>query len=543
MSTRCSYRACSSRFGPVAAPSFSSFSSSSPSSAPKDEPVEEVDGHILGVYSGKQLTAHGQALDAALGGRLQRLLDAPYGPKGEAGEVRVLCGFDEERAPLVALAGLGAAAGDAHDTARATEMFESPEQTQRAAYGEAARALRSAGATRVLLDPAGSVLAAAEGARMGLHRYDDLKTDAAKKPRSVRLELLGGDAASRADEAAWDRGVARGEAVCIARALADTPANHLTPAIYAQRIERLFADVPGVRVVVHDEAWVQEQRMGLLWAVAKGSDEPPRLVEIHYDGLAGGGADIDDAPIAFVGKGVTFDSGGIDIKPAANMGLMRGDMGGSAAVVAALWGIAKLNLRCRVIGVLPLAENMPSGRAIKPADVVVSRAGLTVEIDNTDAEGRLLLADALTYVQDTYMPSDVIDVATLTGAIDVALGAAATGFFTNCQDVWEHFEVIGRSTGELFWKMPLLKVYEKDLASDLADIKNCASGRSGGACTAAAFLHRFVTVKRWAHLDIAGGMHSSKDSGYTTKGMTGIPTRSLIAYAEMRDKLNRARGL
>ncbi|KAI0030943.1 leucine aminopeptidase [Vararia minispora EC-137] len=338
----------------------------------------------------------------------------------------------------------------------------------------------------------------------------------------------------------WFVGVAYAEAQNLARTLTDLPGNMMTPTIFAERLQVEFSKHPNISFSVHDTKWAQQRDMNAFLSVAKGATEPAKFVEIEYHG-----GQPEDKPIAFVGKGVTFDSGGISIKPAANMKLMRGDMGGAAAVAAATLGIAQLKLPINVVTIIPLTENMPGPSAMKPGDVVYAMNGKSVEIDNTDAEGRLILADALYYASTVYRPQSLIDVATLTGAIDVALGDVFTGAYTaneqNSDELWKELHAAGEAEHDRFWRMPLDSAYSPQITSSNADLCN-TGGRSAGSCTAALFLKSFIDgveakaddgspAIRWAHLDIAGSMQSTHGSHYQDKGMTGRPVRALIEWA------------
>jgi len=277
----------------------------------------------------------------------------------------------------------------------------------------------------------------------------------------------------------------------------------------------------------------KRKRWDFSWE-SQGSVEPPKFLEIHY---RGNGVAKDSKPIVLVGKGITFDSGGISIKPSACMGLMKGDITGAAVIVSAIKGVASLGLPIHVVGLTPLCENMPSGSAIKPGDVLESMKGHLVEIDNTDAEGRLVLADALHYAH-SFNPHTIIDVATLTGAIDVALGFGASGVFTPSDDLWKDMDEAGKLSGEIVWRMPLFSQYLEPMKSSVAHLKNSSATRSAGSCTAAAFLKEFVSITRWMHMDIAGVDNSAKEIGYIPKGMTGIPVRALIEFLTHQRTVN-----
>jgi len=291
------------------------------------------------------------------------------------------------------------------------------------------------------------------------------------------------------------------EAVILARTLVNEPANVLTPPEFARRASELMK--LGVEVEVFDEKAMSELGMRALLGVGQGSEAGSRLVVLRWNGGAEGGA-----PIAFVGKGVVFDSGGISIKPAASMEDMKGDMAGAAAVTGAMYAIAARKAKANVVGVLGLVENMPDGKAQRPGDIVKSMSGQTIEIVNTDAEGRLVLADALTYVIEKHKPVAVVDLATLTGAILVALGQEYCGLFSNNDELADRLTKSGSHIGEKLWRMPMGPAYDKLIDSKFADMKN-TGGRHAGSITAAHFLQRFVGKTPWAHLDIAGtGMGS-----------------------------------
>ena len=318
-------------------------------------------------------------------------------------------------------------------------------------------------------------------------------------------------------------GNATGRSVNIAREFANDPANILTPRVFAERAESLCKE-SGLHTEVLDEAAIEELAMGLLLGVARGSEEPPRLLVMRYEPPEGS-----DITLGLVGKGVTFDSGGISIKPAGGMERMKSDMSGGAAVIGSMCAIAEIGAPVRVIGLVPMTENMPSGLATKPGDILTSADGTTVEIINTDAEGRLILADALWYAQKLGA-THLVDVATLTGACVVALGKVASGIFGEPHG-WVH-SIAGASerAGERLWHLPLYSEYRGQLESELADIKNIG-GREGGACTAAAFLQCFTNGKPWAHLDIAGTAWTEASSPDGESGATGVMVRTMVKLA------------
>ena len=330
-------------------------------------------------------------------------------------------------------------------------------------------------------------------------------------------------AASRKQRAAAAAGIATGQAIAagvsLARDLGNLPGNVCTPSYLAEQAKALAARHRKVSFKALDEARMKRLGMGSLLSVARGSREPPRLVILEYRG-----APRSQAPVVLVGKGVTFDSGGISIKPGAAMDEMKFDMCGAASVIGAMEACATLGLGLNLVVLAPACENLPDGNANKPGDIVTAMAGTTIEVLNTDAEGRLILCDALTYAE-RYKPDVVIDVATLTGACVIALGAPASGLFSNHQPLADALLAAGDHTGDRAWQMPLWDEYAEQLKSNFADVANIG-GRDAGAVTAASFLARFASEQRWAHLDIAGtAWRSGKE-----KGATGRPVGLLCQY-------------
>ena len=319
------------------------------------------------------------------------------------------------------------------------------------------------------------------------------------------------------------RGVAMGEGVSYARELANRPANHCTPTHLALEARQL-AKTWGLKAQVLERKDAEKLGMGAFLAVAQGSEQPPKFLVLEYQG---GGAKA--APVVLVGKGITFDTGGISLKPAAEMDEMKFDMGGAASVLGTFRAIAQLKPKINLVGLIPACENMPSGRAVKPGDVVKSMSGQTIEILNTDAEGRLILCDALTYAQ-RFKPAAVIDIATLTGACVIALGHHRSGMYSTDEALAGELTRSGEQTADLCWRMPLDDEYDEALKSNFADVAN-VGGRPGGSITAAMFLKRFASKYPWAHLDIAG---TAWKSG-AAKGGTGRPVPLLTQFL-----LNRA---
>ena len=356
----------------------------------------------------------------------------------------------------------------------------------------------------------------AEGLGFGAWHYAELKQPPEDpKPKLEAFEILAPTATAAVTE-----GHARGAAVAagqaITRELQVLPANHLPPRVLAERAQAI-AKRHGFPITVLDRAGCEKEGLGAILAIAKGSAEEPRFIAIEYKG---GG---DGAPVVLVGKGVTFDTGGISIKPAANMEDMKYDMSGAAAVLGVFEMLGRAKPKLNVIGLIPSAENMPSGPAVKPGDVVKSHLGKTIEVINTDAEGRLLLVDALSWAR-RYTPAVVVDAATLTGAIVIALGSAAMGVMGNDDALVEELRQAGERAGERAWPLPLWDEYRELNKSDVADVKN-TGGRAAGSITAGWFLKEFAEGLRWAHLDIAGTAYTEREDAGGVKGPTGMAVR------------------
>jgi leucyl aminopeptidase len=359
---------------------------------------------------------------------------------------------------------------------------------------------------------------AALGAVLRSYRFDLYRTKQKPedKARFASLTVLTGERS--AAEAAWPALAAVAHGVFITRDLVSEPANILNPPEFATRIEKL-AEL-GLKIETFGQDELEALGFGSLLGVSQGSVQPPRMVVMQWQG---GG---DEKPVAFIGKGVTFDTGGISIKPAAGMEDMKWDMGGAGTVVGLMAALAGRKARVNAVGLVGLVENMPSGTAQRPGDVVRSYSGQTIEVLNTDAEGRLVLADVLWYAQEKFAPRFMVDLATLTGAIIVALGHEHAGLFSNDDALSNQLLAAGLATGEKLWRMPMGPEYDKQLKSDIADMKNI-TGRPGSSITAAQFLARFVNEKPWAHLDIAGTAWATKDSAMVPKGASAFGVRLL----------------
>jgi leucyl aminopeptidase len=396
--------------------------------------------------------------------------------------------------------------------------------------GTAVRYLGKRGATSIAialpdgLDGATAASFAAEGAVAATLDTTIYRTEADKPVVTNDVTILAGGYDRGAVESGAQRGAIIGEAVNAARTMALTPGNDMTPTHLAGRAKELAADA-GLEVDVLDEARMEAKGMGSLLGVSRGSDEPATLSVITYKGDPSS-----NEIVALVGKGLTFDSGGISIKPAENMHEMKYDMSGGAGVIAALWAIGKLRPKINVIGLVPSSENLPGHRAMKPGDILKAMNGKTIEVINTDAEGRLILADALCYARELGA-TKIVDAATLTGACVIALGHAASGTMSNDDAFVERFLKVVADCGERYWRLPLYPDYEQQIKSDIADLKN-TGGRPGGAETAGTFLKAFVGETPWIHLDVAGTAYLDSESSYMAKGPTGTPVRAFVTIVE-----------
>ncbi|MDQ5836661.1 MAG: leucyl aminopeptidase, partial [Acidobacteriota bacterium] len=402
--------------------------------------------------------------------------------------------------------------------------------------GAAVRALRSRNVKTVGLAPrlegvdaALTASAAVEGAIMGLFEPDKYRT-VEKEERAIERVVV---VVERADEEALRRGAERGrivgESVNFTRDLANEPGAYMTPTIMAERAQQV-ANEFGLEIDVLDQARAEAEGMGAFLSVARGSDQPPKMIVLKY--MPEGKRAVEDGEdyLALVGKGITFDTGGISIKPSENMELMKYDMTGGATVIGVMRAVAQLKPPIPVLGVVPATENMPSGKATKPGDVVRAMTGKTIEVINTDAEGRLILADAVAYAKKLGA-TRVIDMATLTGAVSIALGDVNTGLLGTDQELIDEIIESGREVGEKFWQLPLDKEYTKQIKSDIADIKN-VGGRKAGTITAAAFIKEFADGVSWAHLDIAGTAWGDEAKPFRAKGPTGVAVRTLLNFIE-----------
>jgi leucyl aminopeptidase len=456
-------------------------------------------------------------LDSITGGVIKSVIDSEE-LKGKEGETIYvhLHGNTHIKAQRLLLVGVGERSE--YKPALASQMA-----------GTAVRELRGKNARSVAIVPrldgspeeVGS--AVVEGSFMAIFDPDKYRTvDKEKREIEKLIVVLDG-----ADETSLKRGVERGaiigDSVNFTRDLANEPGAYMTPTNMSERA-RAIATEFGLSIDVLDEARMEQEGMGSLLSVSRGSDEPAKLIILKYtpSNVSEEGEEL----LAFVGKGITFDSGGISLKPGDNMELMKYDMTGGATVMGAMRAIAQLKPSIPVLGVVPCAENLPSGKATKPGDVVRAMTGKTIEVINTDAEGRLILADAIAYAKKLGATT-IVDMATLTGAVSIALGDVNTAVIGTDQELIDEIIAAGKEAGEKFWQLPLDKEYSKQIKSDIADIKN-VGGRKAGTITAAAFLKEFADGVSWAHLDIAGTAWSDEAKPYRSKGPTGVAVRTLV---------------
>jgi leucyl aminopeptidase len=466
----------------------------------------EAEGLIAGVPEGTStLTGALAALDAATGGVIAEALNSPTFA-GKDGEVEVLYPVRGAKAKRVALVGLGKDALSA--------------EAWRQAVSAGMDALRGKVRTVAIIQPDGQTYATAEAAVLSGYKFEAYHTQKDEGDRRyTEATIVGGDAAQAA------RAADIAAAVCWARDMSNMPGNVL-PVPELLKRSLAFVDGKGIQVKLVEGDDLAKQGFGLLEAVGRGSQYRPVFMVAEYRGAG------DNAPwTALVGKGITFDTGGVCIKPRAGMEEMKTDMHGVATVLGALRVAAERKLPVNLVALCPMAENMPNGNAYKPGDIFKAYNGLTVEVLDTDAEGRLILADALAYAVKHYQPKAMVDVATLTGSIIMALGYEASGLFSNNDELSQALLTSGTETGERLWRMPTWDVYMENVRSDIADVRHVGKNK-GDAITAAMFLKRFVGDTPWAHLDIAGPSWLSEAKGYHPKGSTGVGVRLLVDWLE-----------
>ena len=486
----------------------------------KIDALESLSGDclVLGVYQKRKLGAAATIVDEMLGGLVTRLLKRDD-IEGKTGDVLLINHLPQHRFERLLLVGLGKK--EALDAA-----------VYRKALAAAGKALKDSGAKTALStlheaevkgeDLDWKIRQNVEAMEAALYRFTQLKTETEnnKPPKLAKLQFW---VVNEQDVPAAETGLKQGLAIArgmrLTREMANLPGNICTPSYLAEQAEKLGKAHKKIKVKVLDEADIEELGMGAFLSVSRGSRQPAKLIVMEYHG-----ASAKAKPTVLIGKGLTFDAGGISLKPAANMDEMKYDMCGGASVIGTLQVAAELGLPLNVVGLVPASENLPDGNANKPGDIVTSLSGMTIEILNTDAEGRLLLCDALTYAQ-RYEPAAVIDVATLTGACIVALGRHPSGLMGNDEELCQTLMRAGEKSGDRLWRLPLWDEYQEQLKSNFADVANIG-GPDGGTITAGCFLSRFAKDFKWAHVDIAG---TAWKTG-ADKGATGRPVPLLSQY-------------
>lgn len=477
----------------------------------------------VGIFTDGVLSPAADVIDRASNGAIRAVMKTEF--TGVANSTLILRDLHGVAAQRVILVGLGKQADyNARVHANAEKTFASACITARVTEATstlAAIACPATTATDRARDAAASVSEAT-------YHYDATfgKPNPDARPKLKKLSLLVARSDSAATELGLRQGAALGEGVSMARTLGNLPGNICTPTYLGETAKKLGREFKSIKVTVLDGKQISALGMGSFLSVSKGSDQPPRFIVMHYKGKIAPKthAKTKTGPIVLVGKGITFDSGGVSIKPAATMDEMKFDMCGAASVLGTFRALAELGLPGEVVGLIPTCENLINGSANKPGDVVKSMSGQTIEILNTDAEGRLILCDALTYAE-RFKPSAVIDIATLTGACVVALGGVNSGLFTKDDELAESILKAGKQAGDPAWRMPLDDEYQVQLKSNFADMANIG-GQPAGSVTAACFLSRFAKAYRWAHLDIAG----TAWKGGAVKGSTGRPVPLLLQF-------------
>ncbi|KAF1054139.1 MAG: Cytosol aminopeptidase [Stenotrophomonas maltophilia] len=472
---------------------------------------------VLAVGEGRKLGATAQAVDAASGGAISAVLKRGD-LAGKVGQTLLLQDLASLKAERVLLVGAG----------KERELSDRAFRKLVSAVLGNLKNLGGSDATLALGDLAvkgrdahGKARLLAETLTDGLYVFDRFKSQKAEAPKLKKITLL----AAKTDAAAVEQGTRQGQAIAngmaLTRDLGNLPPNLCHPTFLGEQAKALGKEFKSLKVEVLDEKKIRELGMGSFLAVAQGSDQPPRLIVLHYNGAK----KKDEAPHVLVGKGITFDTGGISLKPGLGMDEMKFDMCGAASVFGTFRAVLELQLPINLVGVMACAENMPSGGATRPGDIVTTMSGQTVEILNTDAEGRLVLCDALTYVE-RFKPQSVIDIATLTGACIVALGSHTSGLMGNNDGLVRQLLKAGEEADDRAWQLPLFDEYQEQLDSPFADIANIG-GPKAGTITAGCFLSRFAKKFHWAHLDIAG---TAWISGGKDKGATGRPVPLLTQY-------------
>ncbi len=482
-----------------------------------DSPEKQRSGCVVvGIFEASKLSKSAEELDSSAKGYLSEILKRGD-MDGKLGATLLLHGVPHIHSERVLLVGLGKAK-------------EFRDNEYRSACRAALKALGATGATEAAIyltelplknrDSAWKVEQAVIAAGESAYRFDQLKSKPEKAKRSLNHLILA--VARRGEQAAAEAAVKQGMAIAdgmtLAKNLGNLPGNICTPTYLAQQAQQVAA-AHKLKIEVLEQADMEKLGMGSLLSVARGSRQPPKLIVLQYSG-----ADAKQKPVVLVGKGITFDAGGISLKPPAEMDEMKYDMCGAASVLGVVQAVAELKLPLNLVGIIPACENLPDGDANKPGDIVTSMSGQTIEILNTDAEGRLILCDALTYAE-RFDPAAVVDIATLTGACVIALGHVASGLLANNDGLARELLDAGEAASDRAWQMPLWEDYQEQLKSNFADMANIG-GRAGGTITAACFLSRFAKKFDWAHLDIAGTAWKSGKE----KGSTGRPVPLLVHF-------------
>lgn len=489
---------------------------------PPSLPKIRTDLLALGLEKGKTLSRLGREIDKRLGGRLSQIIQKEKF-HGTAGEVRLVDTWGKMGAGVILLVGLGAPKEPDTDLLR--KMAAGAVRAGKKIKAKKISVEDPVQATKIIsANMRGQ--AVAEGALLADYNFVTYKSEKEKEVEKTvsEVEVLSTEAADL--QRGFKRGALFAEATNFARDLINTPAKDMTPRRMAEEARKI-GRLPHLSVKVYDKGQIERMGMGCYLAVARGSDQPPYFVHLHYRPPRSSGKS--RRVVALVGKGVTFDSGGLSLKTASSMETMKDDMSGAAAMLAVMKALSALKFPVEVHGISAVTENMPSGGSGKPGDIAKSMQGKTVEILNTDAEGRLTLADAIHYAL-RQKPDVVIDLATLTGACVMALGELCSGIMGNNQDLTNRLIEAGKSAGERIWQLPLIEEYKEDLKSSIADLKN-VGGRWGGAINGGLFLQEFVDPKiPWAHVDIAGPSWTEKELAYCPRGGTGHAVRTLLHY-------------
>ncbi|MFC1933351.1 leucyl aminopeptidase [Chloroflexota bacterium] len=459
-------------------------------------------------------------VDEALGGAISQLISQGE-IKGKLNKITIIHSLGRLPAARVAVVGLGKQQELSLDRVRGA-VAETCRLLRQKNVESIATVAQGAGIAGVTVERAAQ--AVTEGALLGLYSFRRHITKEAEHGEIKQLTIVDADETKLpALEQGCHKGRILAEATNLARDMVNEPANYMTPSHMAEEAAKL-AETYRLELSVLEREQMQELGMGALLGVAQESRQPPKFIVLRYKG-----GDSDEIDVALIGKGITFDSGGISIKPSNGMGEMKGDMAGGAAVMAAISAIAQLKPKVNIMALIPATENLPGGSALKPGDILTAMSGKTIEIISTDAEGRLALADALGYAQK-HSVKLLVDVATLTGAISIALGDVCIGAFGNNQELVDKVIAAGAEAGERIWQMPMYEEYKEQNKSDVADIKN-VGGRLAGSITAAQFLAEFAGDTPWVHLDIAGTNMSEKKRNYLVKGATGVSVRTLVNLA------------